>query len=99
MELRDMLKTICRKHKMTVEFLQSFLVRGDDEIACYPKIVVKHRWTHAEGWWEVFKRMVSQWCELSAMESQNMYMAQRRILTVSPTIMLDYFKQAEKTGS
>ncbi len=98
-ELRDMLKTIYNKHKMTIEFLQIFMVKETDDKTQCPTIMVRHKSHHSEGWWEVFKHTISQWRGLIATDRQNMYMAQRRILTVSPIIMLDYFKQIEKTGS
>ena len=82
MELHDMLTAICRKHKMTVEFMQSFLVKGTETRTQDLKITVKNKCTRSEGWWKVFKQMVFQWRELNSVmsdkmaeERNNIYMA------------------------
>ena len=64
----------------------------------YLKLKMKNKHTHSEGWWEVFEQMVSQWRESSMVEGRNMYMAQRRLLTVSNPVMLEYFNQIQESA-
>jgi hypothetical protein len=72
-ELHDMLQTICRKHKMTVEFMQGFLLKETEGRAAKAlEITVKSKRIHPQGWWEVFKQTVSQWRELNTVISYKM---------------------------
>jgi hypothetical protein len=56
MELHDMLTAICRKHKMTIEFMQGFLAKETEIRPQCLKVTVKNKRTHSEGWWKVFKQ-------------------------------------------
>ena len=72
-ELHDMLQTICRKHKMTVEFMQGFLFKETEGRATKAlKITGKDKRVHSHGWWEVFKQTVSQWRDLNTVMSYKM---------------------------
>ncbi len=97
-ELRDMLKTISCKHRMTIEFLHNLLLKEADARNPYLNLKLKNKHTRSEGWWEVFEQMVSHWRESNMMEGRNMYMAQRRLLTVSNPVMLEYFNHIQESA-